>query len=231
MKPLSKTLVAVGLVGAAIAAMPVSAQVSGNIGVVNAPATVAASAALRTAYQQIGTTYATQITQIQQKQAQSEALLKQLDKNNDGQLDQAEQEAAQKAPQASQLQTLEQEMAQLSNQIDSARVYAIEQILQKYGAALQTVVTQNKIQVVLAPDAVAWSPPAANINEKVVAALNTAVPSVQIVPPQGWQPNQQSVAVFQQVQQMLMIASARQQAAAAQQQPAQQQPPAQPSGR
>ena len=130
-----------------------------------------------------------------------------------------------------QLQTLEQEIGQLQNQIDSARVYAIEQILQKYGAALQTVVTQNKLQLVLTPDSVAWSAPAANINEKVVAALNTSVPSVQIVPPQGWQPSQQAVGVFQQVQQMLMIASARQQqAAAAQQQPATQQP-AQPSGR
>lgn len=229
MNILSKTLAAASLAGAAIAATPAVAQVSGNIGVVNAPATIAASTALRTAYQQIGTTYAAQITQIQQKQTQSETLLKQLDKNNDGQLDQAEQQAAQTAPQMQQLRTLEQEMAQLSNQIDGARIYAIEQILQKYSAALQTVVTQNKIQLVLSPDAVAWSAPAANINEKVVAALNTAVPSVQIVPPQGWQPTQQSVGVFQQVQQMLMIASARQQAAAQQQQTTQQ--PAQPSGR
>lgn len=229
MKIFSKTLAAASLAGAAIAATPVAAQVSGNIGVVNAPATIAASTALRTAYQQIGTTYAAQITEIQQKQAQSETLLKQLDTNNDGQLDQAEQQAAQKAPQLAQLQALEQEMGQLSNQIDGARIYAIEQILQKYSAALQTVVTQNKIQIVLSPDAVTWSAPAANINEKVVAALNTAVPSVQIVPPQGWQPSQQSVGVFQQVQQMLMIASARQQAAAQQQQATQQ--PAQPSGR
>lgn len=230
MKLLTKTLVAAGLAGAALVATSAAAQVSGNIGVVNAPATIVGSTALRTAYQQIGTTYAAQITQIQQKQTQTETLLKQLDTNSDGQLDQAEQQAAQKAPQMAQLQTLEQEIGQLQNQIDSARVYAIEQILQKYGAALQTVVTQNKLQLVLTPDSVAWSAPAANINEKVVAALNTSVPSVQIVPPQGWQPSQQAVGVFQQVQQMLMIASARQQQAAAQQQPATQQP-AQPSGR
>ena len=228
MKLISKTLAAATLAGAAVAATPAAAQVSGNIGVVNPPATIAGSTALSTAYQQISTTYAAQITQIQQKQQQTQTLLKQLDTNNDGNLDQAEQQAASSTPQGQQIQTLDREIGQLSNQIDAARVYAIEQILQQYGAALQTVVAANNIQVVLSPDAVAWSNPAANINQKVVTALNTRVPSVQITPPQGWQPSQQAVGVYQQVQQILMIASARQQQAAAQQ-PAQQ--PTQSNGR
>lgn len=225
MKLLTKTLAAASIASAAIVAGPASAQVNGNIGVVNAPATIAASNALRTAYQQIGTTYQPQIAQIQQKQQQAEALLKQLDTNNDNQLDQAEQQAAQNAPQAQQIQTLEREIGQLSNQIDGARIYAIEQILQQYGPALQTVVTKDKLVLVLSPNSIAWSAPAANINDKVVTALNTTVPSVQITPPQGWQPSQQGVAVFQEVQQMLTIAAARQQAAA------QQNAAQQPSGR
>lgn len=228
MKFLSKTFAAASLASAAIVAGPAAAQVSGNIAVVNPPATIAASSALNTAYQQIGTTYSSQITQIQQKQQQAQTLLQQLDSNSDGNLDQTEQQAAQNAPQAQQIQTLEREIAQLSNQIDSARVYAIEQILQQYGAALQTVTSADNIQVVLSPDGVSWSAPAANINQKVVAALNARVPSVQITPPQGWQPSQQAVGVYQQVQQILMVAASRQQAAG-QQQPQQQ--TAQPTGR
>ena len=221
MKLLSKTLAAAGLASAALVAGPVAAQVNGNIAVVNPPATVAGSSALSAAYQQINTTYASQITQIQQKQQQAQTLIQQLDTNSDGNLDQAEQQAAQSAPQAQQIQTLEQEIGQLQNQVESARVYAIEQILQQYSAALQTVTTADNIQVVLSPEAVTWSAPAANINQKVVAALNARVPSVQITPPQNWQPSQQAVGVYQQVQQILMVAAARQQAATTQQQPAQ----------
>ncbi|MBX7514864.1 OmpH family outer membrane protein [Qipengyuania sp. GH38] len=218
MKLITKSLAAASLATAAMAATPAAAQVNGNIGIVSVPAAVAQATARTTAYQQISTTYASQITQIQQKQQQMQTLLQQLDTNNDGQLDPAEQQAAQNAPQAQQLQTLENETAQLSNQIDGARIYAIEQILLQYNAALQTVVQQDNLQLVLSPDAVQYSAPAANVTQKVVAALNTRVPSVQITPPQGWQPAQQSVALYQQVQQILMVAAARQQQAAAQQQ-------------
>ena len=221
----TKTIAAAALAGTSMA-VPAAAQVSGNIGVVNAPATIAASTAMSNAFQQISTTYASQFTQIQQKQQQAQALLKQLDTNGDGNLDQAEQQAAQSAPQAQQIQTLEREVAQLTNQIDLARVYAVEQILQQYGASLQAVVAADNLQIVLSPDAVAWSSQAANINSKVVAQLNTRVPSVQIAPPQDWQPSQQAIAVYQQIQQILMIASARQQQSAAQQQA-----PAQTNGR
>ncbi|MBX7541957.1 OmpH family outer membrane protein [Qipengyuania sphaerica] len=221
MKLFTKTLAAASLAGAAIAATPAAAQVSGNIGVVDVSRTVVASSALSTGFQQIGTTYASQITQIQQKQQQAQTLIQQLDTNNDGNLDQAEQQAAQTAPQAQQIQTLEREIAQLQNQLDTARVYVVEQILLQYGAALQTVVAADNIQLVISPDAVAWSNPAANIGQKVVNALNARVPSVQITPPQGWQPSQQSVAVYQQVQQLMVMAARQQAAAQQQQQPAQ----------
>ena len=214
----TKTIAAAGLAGAAIVAMPAAAQVSGSVGIVNAPATVAASSALRTAYQQINTTYQAQITQIQQKQQQAQTLLQQLDTNSDGNLDQAEQQAAQNAPQAQQIATLEREIGQLSNQVEAARVYAVEQILQQYNTSLQTVAQQTNVQMILSPDAVLWTAPTANLNQQMIAALDARVPSVQITPPQGWQPSQQAVGVYQQVQQIYVAASARQQAA--QQQPA-----------
>ena len=219
MNILTKAFAAASLASAAVIATPAAAQVTGTIGVVDVSRTVVASTAFGTAYQQINTTYASQITQIQQKQQQAQTLLQQLDTNNDGNLDQAEQQAAQTAPQTQQIQTLETEINQLSNQVDTARVFVIQQILAEYGNSLQTVTSADNIQVVLSPDAIAYANPAANINQKVITALNTRIPSVQVVPPQGYQPSQQAVSAFQQVQQVLMIAAqARQQQAAAQQQ-------------
>ncbi|GAA3794237.1 hypothetical protein GCM10022600_14480 [Qipengyuania pelagi] len=225
MNTISKILAGASLAAAAMTALPASAQVTGAIGVVGAPGVVASTNAFRTAYQQIGTTYQAQTTQIQQKNQQAQTLLQQLDTNNDGNLDEAEQRAAQTAPQAQQIQTLETEVAQLTNQIEAARVYAIEQILRQYGAAIQDVQQQNNLQVILDRDAVVTAQPAAFIDEKVVAALNTRAPNVQITPPQGWQPSQQAVNMYQQITQILMVANARRQAEQqGQAQPTQQQP-------
>lgn len=208
MKTLTKSFAALALATTAIA--PATAQVTGAMGTVSAPAAIASTNALRTAFQQIGTTYAAQQTQLQQKTEQRDTLLRQLDTNNDGGLDAAEQQAAQTAPQIQQIQTLENEMAQLSSQIEGARVYAIEQIARQYGAALQEVTQANNLQIVLNRDAIAYATPAASVDSKLAAALNTRVPSVQIVPPADWQPAQQSVALYQQIAQLLLIAQARQ---------------------
>ena len=225
MKFLAKTFASASLAAAVFAAAPASAQVQGNIAVVNTPLAIAQTNALRTAFQQVGTTYQTQITTIQQRQQQIETLLTQLDTNNDGGLDEAEQAAAQTTPQWQQIQQIEREVGQLTNQIDMARAYALEQILRQYSPTLQQVVTQNQVQMVVAPDSVIYAQPAADMTGKVVAALNTAVPSVQTTPPAGWQPSRQTVSVYQQVQQIFAIAQQQ-----AQQQQAQQ-PTQQPNGR
>ena len=120
MKFLAKTLASASLAAAVFAAAPASAQVQGNIAVVNTPLAIAQTNALRTAFQQVGTTYQTQITTIQQRQQQIETLLTQLDTNNDGGLDEAEQAAAQTTPQWQQIQQIEREVGQLTNQIDMA---------------------------------------------------------------------------------------------------------------
>lgn len=225
MKFFARTLASASLAAAVFAAAPASAQVQGNIGVVNTPLAIAQTNALRTAFQQVGTTYQAQITTIQQRQQQIETLLTQLDTNSDGGLDEAEQAAAQSTTQWQQIQQIEQEVGQLTNQIDLARVYALEQILRQYSPTLQQVVTQNQVQIVVAPDSIIYAVPAADMTAKVVTALNTAVPSVQTTPPAGWQPSRQSVSVYQQVQQIFAIAQQQAQA----QQP--QQPTQQPNGR
>lgn len=229
MKLFNSVLVGASLAVATIAAAPALAQVQGNIATVNAPAAVINTNAFTTAYQQIGTTYKPQIDTIQARQQESQTLLQQLDTNKDNQLDEAEQQAAQNTPQATRLQAIEQEVGQLTNQIEAARVYAIEQILAQYRPSLEQVVQQRQIQLVLSPEAVIYAPQAANITQQVTTALNTKVPSVQIVPPANWQPTRNAVALYQQIQQTLATAQAIQ----AQQQAAQaqQQNPQAPSGR
>lgn len=202
--------------GVAIAA-PAAAQVQGNIALVNTPAAVAQTQAFQAAYQQIATTYQTQRNTIQERQQQQQTLLQQLDTNSDGNLDENEQRAAQGTPQAQQYAQIEQEIAGLQNQIDRARVYAVEQILRQYGTTVQQLVTQDNVAVLLSPESVLYAQQGADITPKVVTALNTALPTVQIAPPTDWQPSRQAIGVFQQIQQLLMAAA--QQQAAQQQQP------------
>ncbi|MGB3738854.1 MAG: OmpH family outer membrane protein [Pontixanthobacter sp.] len=222
-----KSALAAGLALAAIATAPAAtAQVNGSVATINAPEVVIKSAAFQAAYTQIDATYAAQRTTLQQRTQQRQTLLEQLDTNGDKQLDEAEQLAAQNAPQAAQIQQLEQEVQQIGGQIDRARVYAIEQVLRQYVPALQQVVQNDNIQLVVGNEAIVFAQPAASISDKVVAAINTRAPTVGITPPEGWQPARQSVAIFQEVQQALIagqIQRAQQGAAAAQ--------PPQPTGR
>lgn len=232
MKLITKTFAAACLATTAVAAAPLAAQVQGNIATVNAPAAVIGTNAFSTAYQQIGTTYKPQLDTIQQRNDERQTLLQQLDTNNDGQLDEAEQTAAQNTTQAQRIQQIEQEVTQLSNQVQSARVYAVEQILAQYGASLQQVIDQLRIQLVVTPDAVIYAPDQADITQQVTTALNTKVSAVNIVPPQGWQPRRNSVAIFQQISQILQALAVQQaQQQAAQQQQAPQGNDQAPSGR
>lgn len=227
MKLFTKTLAAASLAAMAVAAVPASAQVDGRMATVNAPLAVINTNALQTAYEQINTTYKTQLDRMQALNTESQTLLQQLDKNSDGQLDEAEQTAAQNSTQATRLQAIEQEMAQLTNQVEAARVYAVEQIMAQYGASLEQVVTQQNIKLVLTPDSVIYAPQEANITGQVTTALNGKVASVAIVPPQGWQPRRNSVAMYQQITQAInTIAALQAQQQAAQQQQGNNQAPA-----
>ena len=215
--------------GAALS-VPASAQVNG-IGVAEPAIIVAGSQALTGAYSQITTTYAAQRTQLDQLDQQRVALIKKFDTNNDGKLDQAEQTAAQVEtnPTRKQLQTLEQQINTVQTPINLAAAYAVSQIAQQLGAAVQQVVSGGNIQLILPSSQVLYSNEAANLNQKIVAALNTRVPQVSITPPAGWQPDQSTIQLFQDVQQVRLAAA--QQMAAQQQQSGAATPAAQPGAK
>ena len=205
------------LAASTVLAAPLAAQVQGSIASLDLSRTVLTSSALATAYNEVGQTYAAQIEQIRTKTEQRQTILRTFDKDSNNQVDDAELAAAQKTPQFKQLETLEQEINQTNNQINAARIYAIEQILQQVSPALQQVVTDKKITLVLEPSAVVFQPPQADITEAVVTALNTRLPRVGIVPPQNWQPSRAGVQMFQEIQQMLAAAQAMQRQQQAQQ--------------
>jgi Skp family chaperone for outer membrane proteins len=189
---------------------PAAAQVNG-IGVTDPAIAIASSQALGTAYQQIGTTYAAQRTQLEQLQQQRDALVRQFDTDSDGQLNEAEQQAAQaNATAVQQLQTLDQTINQTQAPIQLARIYVVEQIAMQYGTAVQQVVTANNVSLILTPASVIYAADAVDLTDEIVAQLNTLVPAASTAVPAGWQPQRQSITLFQEVQQMLLTAAAQQ---------------------
>jgi len=205
----------------AVMAAPAAAQVNG-IGVTDPSVAIASSQALQAAYQQIGTTFAAQRTQLEQLQGQRDTLVRRFDANGDGQLSETEQQAAQADTAAvAQLQTLDQTINQTQAPIQLARVYTIEQIAMQYGTAVQNVITAGNISLILTPGSVVYAADAVDVTDEIIAQLNTLVPTVSTSVPAGWQPQRQSVTLFQEVQQLLLNAAQQQAAqAAAGQQPA-----------
>lgn len=215
MTRLAKLLAPAGLVLAATAALPAQAQVDGRMASVDVTRTIIGTTAFQTSYEQVNTTYAQQNELRRTKAQERQTMLAKFDKNGDKQVDETEQTAMQKSPDLPKLQALEQEIQGLSNQIDGARVFAIEQIIMQYGSALQDVTTAEQIKVVLDPGTVLFAVPEMDITAKVTAALNARVPAVGVVPPAGWQPSREGVQVYQEIQQRLALAAQLQQQQAA----------------
>ncbi|QIQ86515.1 OmpH family outer membrane protein [Erythrobacter sp.] len=228
MKPIVTLLASAGLALGSLAAVPAAAQVEGKIATADRTRTIIGTSALQNAFQQIETTYSAQIEQIRTKQQQRQDLLKPFDKNGDNEIDDAEYAQFEATPQFATLQTLDQELNALSNQVELARVFVVEQIAQQYLPALREVVQQQQIALVLNPGALAVPSQEADITQAIVTSLNTKVPSVGVVPPQGYQPSRAGVQLTQDIEQTLQVISLLRQQQAAQQQGQGQQQPANP---
>lgn len=217
MTKLTRLLAPASLALAAMFAMPAQAQVEGRIATVDIARTVIGTTAFQTSYEQVNQTYAQQNELRRTKAQERQTLLATFDTNGDKQVDDGELAVKQNTPDFAKLQTLEQEITALGNQIDGARVYAIEQILVQYGPALQEITTAQQIKLVLEPGSLLFAVPEADITQQVTTALNAKVPSVGVVPPAGWQPSREGVQIYQDIQQRLIAAQRLQQAQQAQQ--------------
>ena len=211
-----KNIIAATFLSAAAISAPASAQVAG-IATADTAVAITRSKALGTAYQQIGTLYASVAQQLQAKRAEINTLNAQLDTNKDKELTQAEIDVAVKAnsPLLKQIDTKQSEINTLQDPIVLAQLYAVEQIALKYDAAQQAVITAKKINVILTPDSFVWAPEAIDVTPAITAELDKAVPSVTITPPSGWRPSRQIGALYQQIQQLISAATQQAQAAAA----------------
>lgn len=208
------------ILGAALAALatfaaaPAAAQVNG-IAVADPAIAVAGSQALQTAYNQIGTTFQAQRTQLEGLQQQRAGLLRQFDTNGDGQLSDAEQAAAQaNTAVVQQVQGIDQQIATVQQPISRARVYVVEQVSMQLNTAIRNVVQAGSIQMILNPDAGVYFAEQVDVTDEIIAQLNTLAPTVSSSPPDGWQPQQQSVTLYQQVSEILLqvaMAQAQQQ--------------------
>ena len=223
MKTILCTTAALAL--AATLAVPASAQVSG-IGVADPAVVIAGSKALQAAYTQMTTTFQAQRTQLEQLDQQRIAILKKFDTNNDGKLDPAEQKAAQVTtnPNHKQLEAVEDQITKVQAPVNLAGAYAVQEIAQQLSPAVQQVVSQGSVQLILPSNGVLYASDSANITAKIIAALDQRLPSVSITPPAGWQPDQGTIQLFQDVQQVRLAAAERQQQAQQQAPAAQPQP-------
>lgn len=208
MNKVTKSISALLLAGAAVVATSAHAQVAG-VATLDTTDSIMQSKAFAQAYQQIGTTFASNSQMIQTKRKEINDINAQLDTNKDKNLTQEELDAAIKAknPLLTQLEAKEKEIAQLQQPIVTAQAFAVESIADRYAAAQQQVVTQKKINMILSPDAFIWAPDAIDITKAVTAALDVAIPTVGITPPANWQPKQSTGALYEQVQQRLLTAA------------------------
>lgn len=212
-----KAALGVAMLPAFVLATPAQAQING-IAVAEPAVAIAGSQALQNGFQLISTTYAAQFTQVEQLNAQRVQILQTLDRNSDGQLDESEQaDLTQDSPVVQQINTLDQQLQEAQAPIQMASLYVVAQVGQQYAPAVQQVINERSIQILLSPDAVDYFAPGLNVTPLVVNAINARLPSVSITPPQGWQPTEATVELFQQVQRVraLLRAQAQQQAAGA----------------
>lgn len=199
MKTLLKPVFAAGLLLTAMAgvmvAAPASAQQAQNIGVVNLPAIIVNSEAYKLAEQQRPVTYKPQIDQLN---ARRQAIATQLEPlytklQTDSQNNVAQATLQQQSIQIQQIeQNGQRELQQLAAPIQLSRAYVTEQIEGKLDEAVQAAATKRGVGIILETSGgqVVFAQASYNINQDVLAELNTLLPAAVLVPPQGWLPRE-----------------------------------------
>lgn len=192
---------------------PAQAQVTGSLAVVNPSAAVLSAKALSAALQQVRTTYKANYdaaaARSAQLQREVEPLVKLLDADKNGDTTDAEIQAARQRNDAN-LGKIETAQRNANNDIQRqlaaatlAEAYAIEMVSQKYNAAQAKVVADKRIGALLAPEAFVYAPAAANVTAAITAEIDRTTPSVAITPPAGWQPTQQTMQLYADLQRAL----------------------------
>ncbi|WP_394657878.1 OmpH family outer membrane protein [uncultured Novosphingobium sp.] len=196
---LKSAVIASLLLGTAGIAQPALAQAAGTLvpglAIANLDAVIANSNAFKAAETQRQTTYKAQLDQANARSTAINAQLKPLaDKFNadrqGGKVGQAALE--QQAASIQQVQENGQaEIQRILQPVALSRAYVQEQIQDRLDQAVKSAMAKKKISIVLNPDAIlAVNNNAYNLSQDILAELNTALPSAQLVPPAGWLPRE-----------------------------------------
>ena len=219
MKKYQKVLLGCAVVAPAFAIVGTAqAQVSG-VAISDPETVILTTKALDAANQTIGATYKTQLDQANARQTALQTELATigapLDLNKDKRLSDDEIAAAQRSnsPILAKLEAAQKagqaDAARLSQPATLAQAYAIEQISQRYGAAVKTVVDAKKISLLLSAGTVQYNAPVVDVTDEIKAALDAAAPTVPTTPPAGYVPSQQTQQLQQQFQQLVYLAALR----------------------
>lgn len=185
-------LASVALPGAASAQ---SGTVVPGIGVADLEGIVFSSAANQTAREQRQTTYKAQIDQANSRRAAIQAQLQPLIQKYQADSRAANPNEAALQQQAQQIQQIQQqgqqELQQILAPVSLSEAYVNEQIEDKLNDAVKAAMTKKKVTILLNPQSIqAITDGAYSLNQDILAELNTAIPTAQIVPPEGWEPRQ-----------------------------------------
>lgn len=192
-----------------------------GIGIANLEAVLVNSNAYKTAQTQRPVTYKAQYDAAEARRAQIATQMKPLvDKFN---ADRAAPTANQVALQQ-QAQTIQQiqesaqgELQKILQPVAYSENYVQEQIAEKLPNAVNAAMGKRKVTLLINPENVLAANAAYNLNQDILAELNVALPSAQIVPPAGWEPRQVRDAKAQQAGQAPATAPAAAPAAAGKQ--------------
>jgi len=202
MKIMLKPVIAAGLAPmlafAALSSVAVSApafaQAEQKIGFVNVPAVVVNSTAYQTAQTQRQTTYAAQLAQAETRRVALQTQLDPMVAAFNAARQAANPDNAALQQQAIQIQGLQQqgqaELQQMLAPVALSQAYVEEQLQDQLATAIQNAARAQGVTLVLNSEVILHAEAAHNLNEAVLAQLNTLVPSAQIVPPTGWVPRE-----------------------------------------
>ncbi|MES2753625.1 MAG: OmpH family outer membrane protein [Pseudomonadota bacterium] len=215
-----KTLLLTAAAGvpAALLATGALAQ-SAGVAVIDPGSAMLSAKAIGPAWKTINDQNTAVFTRAQQREQALQAtiapLQKRLDTNNDGRLDEAEAAAAQtaKRPEVQQIVTAQQaaqtELATILQPSRVAQAWVIDQVRQKYRPALNTVATAKRLGVVMTTDTATFVLPANDITDDVTKAIDAALPTATTAPPANWQPDRETLQLYQQFTQYIAVAQQR----------------------
>ncbi len=192
MKPALAAVLSAATLVAPAAVAPAAAQDNERVAFVNVQAVVANSSAFQTAQTQRQTTYASQLQQAETRRAAIQAQLTPLVQAFNTARSQPNADQASLQQQAAQIQQIQQngqtELQQILAPVTLSQAYVEEQIRDQLGTAVQNAARAEGVTLVISPDTILHAESSHNLNEEVLAQLNTLIPSAQLVPPNGWLP-------------------------------------------